>query len=440
MVLIPQEVIRKKRDGEALGANELQAFVKGIADNSVSEAQVGAFAMAVFMNGMDATEQAIFTNAMRDSGRVMDWSGADLPGPIVDKHSTGGVGDKVSLPLAAIIAACGGYVPMISGRGLGHSGGTLDKLEAIPGYDASPSPARFTEIVCEAGCSIIGQTDDLAPADRRLYGVRDATGTVESIPLITASILSKKLAAGLDALIMDVKFGNGAFMETQDRARELAENIARVAGKAGTPTRALLTDMNQVLGRTAGNAVETLESVQMLRGDPADARLVECTLALAAEMLVIAGLEDARAAARSRAQAALSSGAAAERFAKMVAAQGGPVDFMEQPGAYLAAAPVQMPVYADTTGFVQAVDTRAIGMTVVTLGGGRTRADQDVDHRVGLTDIAGIGEEVRPNQPLALVHSANGDDAEAAATAVRRAFAVGEEPTTPGPIVSEFIG
>ena len=264
--LLPQEIIRTKRNGEALDERSIASFVAGIADGSLSEGQVAAFAMAVFLNGMEAGEQAALTRAMTNSGSILDWRRVGLEGPVVDKHSTGGVGDKVSLMLAPIVAACGAYVPMISGRGLGHSGGTMDKLESIPGYDTMPDLGTFMRNVREIGCSIIGQTSELAPADQRLYAIRDITATVESVPLITASILSKKLAAGLDHLVMDVKFGSGAFMGGADDSRALALNIVNIASSAGLPTTALLTDMNQVLGHTAGNALEVMETIDFLTG------------------------------------------------------------------------------------------------------------------------------------------------------------------------------
>ncbi|MGH2803968.1 MAG: thymidine phosphorylase, partial [Thermoleophilaceae bacterium] len=297
-MLIP-ELIRRKRDGAELRDEEIGFLVAGIADGSVSDAQVGALAMAVVLRGMTAEERIALTGHMTRSGEVLDWSDAGLPGPALDKHSTGGVGDKVSLLLAPIVAACGGAVPMISGRGLGHTGGTLDKLEAIPGYDTAPDPAAFRRAVARAGCAIVGQTAALAPADRRLYAIRDATGTVESIPLIVASILSKKLAAGLTALVMDVKVGSGAFLPGRDAARELAEAIVEVARGNGLPTAALLTDMDRVLGRTAGNAVEVREAIGALTGAETDERLREVTLALSAELLVLGGVATDTAEARA---------------------------------------------------------------------------------------------------------------------------------------------
>jgi thymidine phosphorylase len=355
-VLIP-ELIRRKRDGGELGEEEIAFLVKGIADGSVSDAQVGALAMAIVLRGMSSEERIALTGAMTRSGEVLDWEGAGLGGPALDKHSTGGVGDKVSLLLAPIVAACGGAVPMISGRGLGHTGGTLDKLESIPGYDTAPDPDALRRAVASAGCAIVGQTAQLAPADRRLYAIRDATGTVESIHLIVASILSKKLAAGLDALVMDVKVGSGAFMTSMDDARELAGAIVEVARGNGLPTSALVTDMDRVLGRTAGNAVEVRESIEALTGGGVDERLREVTLALCAELLVLGGVEADAGAARSSAERALESGAAAERFAAMVAELGGPSDFLEAPDRHLRTAAVKEEVFPSSpgVGFARAI-------------------------------------------------------------------------------------
>ena len=323
MSYIP-DLIRIKRDGGELSEEQVRELVTGIADGTVSDAQVGALAMAIVLNGMSPDERITLTGAMRDSGDVLDWSDAGLPGPALDKHSTGGVGDKVSLLLAPIVAACGGAVPMISGRGLGHTGGTLDKLESIPGYDTTPEPDAFRTAVSRAGAAIVGQTARLAPADRRLYAIRDATGTVESIPLIVASILSKKLAAGLDALVMDVKVGSGAFLPDREQAEELARAIVEVANGNGLPTSALLTDMDRVLGRTAGNAVEVRESIDHLTGAASDERLREVTLALSAELLALGGVYPDVAGAREAAENALDGGAAAERFGAMVTRAGRP--------------------------------------------------------------------------------------------------------------------
>jgi thymidine phosphorylase len=426
--VLTAELIRRKRDGGVLSADEISFLVAGIADGSVSDAQVGALAMAILLRGMGSEERIALTGAMTRSGEVLDWSDAALPGPVLDKHSTGGVGDKVSLLLAPVVAACGGAVPMISGRGLGHTGGTLDKLESIPGYDTAPDPAAFRHAVQHAGCAIVGQTADLAPADRRLYAIRDATGTVESIHLIVASILSKKLAAGLDALVMDVKVGSGAFMPRLEDARELARAIVEVARGNGLPTSALITDMDRVLGRTAGNAVEVLESVSGLT-EPAslDARLREVTLALCAELLVLGGIEGDASAARASAERALDSGAAAERFAAMVAGLGGRSDFLEAPAKYLPTAAVRVEAPPASPGIVSRVDVRAVGLAVVALGGGRTRETDPVDHAVGLTEVAAPGERVGPGErPLAVVHAASSEAAERCADALRDAFVVGE--------------
>ena len=434
------DLIRVKRDGGELGEDQIGALVTGIADGGVSDAQVGALAMAIVLNGMTAAERIALTGAMRDSGDVLDWSDAGLPGPALDKHSTGGVGDKVSLLLAPVVAACGGAVPMISGRGLGHTGGTLDKLESIPGYDPTPEPDVFRKAVAAAGAAIVGQTARLAPADRRLYAIRDATGTVESIPLIVASILSKKLAAGLDALVMDVKVGSGAFLPDRERAEELARAIVEVATGNGLPTAALLTDMDRVLGRTAGNALEVRESIDHLTGAASDERLREVTLALSAELLALGGVQPDADAARAAAERALDGGAAAERFAAMVAALGGPADILEAPDRHLPKAAVRVAAEPVEGGTVASVDVRAVGLAVVALGGGRTREDDRVDHSVGLTDAAAPGEEVAPGgRPLALVHAKDEASAARAAQALRHAYVLGDDAPKEVPPVLEVL-
>lgn len=436
---VPQEVIRAKRNGEALDDEAIAGFVAGIADGSISEAQIAAFAMAVFLNGMEAGEQAALTRSMTTSGRVLDWRKAGLDGPTVDKHSTGGVGDKVSLVLAPLVAACGAYVPMISGRGLGHSGGTMDKLAAIPGYDTALDLETFVDLVREVGCSIIGQTSQLAPADQRLYAVRDVTATVESVPLITASILSKKLAAGLDHLVMDVKFGSGAFMRRPEEARALAVTIVNVAAEAGLPTTAVLSDMNQVLGHTAGNALEVLETIDFLKGVAREGRLETCVLALAGEMLAGAGLTADASSGRTKAKSALESGQAAETFARMVAAQGGPADLLEKPEAYLEAAPVTLAALPESPGRVTAMDLRAVGMAVVRLGGGRLRTDAKIDAAVGLSAVAGIGDEVGDGAPLAIIHARGEASAEEAAEALRGAITVSGQAAAAPEVIREVI-
>lgn len=437
---LPQEIIRRKRDGERLSGAEIDTFVRGLTDGSIGDGQAAAFAMAVFFNGMDWEERVALTRAMAGSGDRVDWSNAKLPGPRIDKHSTGGVGDKVSLILAPLAAACGLAVPMISGRGLGHTGGTTDKMESIPGYDATPSLARFRQVVAEAGCAIIGQTAELAPADRRLYGIRDVTATVESIPLITASILAKKLAAGLDGLVMDVKTGNGAFMADEAEARELAQSLVAVATGAGLPTTALITDMDQVLGGTAGNALEVAETVDFLTGRAREARLAEVTLALGVEMLRLGGIESDAAAARARLVAALDDGRAADRFARMVAALGGPADMLERAGHHLPAAPVVAPAPPSRPGLVRRVDVRSVGLAVVALGGGRTCPGQEIDKRVGFSAVAGIGDSVGPDRPLALVHAADEAEAMRAAATLQAAFEIGDAASAAPPVLRARIG
>ena len=424
--MLPQEFIRKKRDGATLSVDEIAGFVRGIADESVSEGQIAAFAMAVFFNGMSRDEAVALTMAMRDSGIVLDWRGLALPGPVVDKHSTGGVGDTVSLMMGPMIAACGGYVPMISGRGLGHTGGTLDKFASIPGYTVDVSVARFQSVVRDCGVAIIGQTGELAPADRRFYATRDVTATVESIPLITASILSKKLAAGLDALIMDVKVGSGAFMPTVQRSQALAESIVAVGNGAGVATRALLTDMDQPLAPCAGNAIEVYCAIDYLSGRARPARLHEVTMALSTELLVLSGLCARESEARAKLEAVLASGAAMERFEKMVAGLGGPIDLTSHPDRYLAAAPVKREVGAMHAGVVTAMDVRAIGLAVVALGGGRLRATDIIDYRVGFSGFVALGETIAAGQPLAVVHAASEQAAQAAEAVLRAAIVVGD--------------
>ena len=429
--MLASEVIRRKRDGHALSREEIDFLVAGITDGSLSGAQVGALAMAMFLRGMDTRERVELTEAMTRSGEVLEWN---LDRPVVDKHSTGGVGDKVSLMLAPIVAACGGAVPMISGRGLGHTGGTLDKLDTIPGYDTKPDVERLQRVVGEVGCAIVGQTAEVAPADRRLYAIRDATGTVESLPLIVASILSKKLAAGLDALVMDVKFGSGAFMAAREDADDLAQALVDVAGGAGLPTVALLTDMDEVLGTTAGNAVEVREAIDYLTGTR-EPRLHEVTIALAASLIEQAGLADDGRAAAER---ALESGAAAERFAAMVAALGGPADILEAPDRHLAAAPVVRAIDAPA-GVVARMDCRAVGLVVTGLGGNRRREDDVIDPSVGLTDIAPVGAQVGPDRPLAMVHARDRAAADEAEAALRVAVEVGDGVPPERPVIAGRI-
>jgi thymidine phosphorylase len=431
------DIIRRKRDGGELDAEQIRFFVDGLADESLPPEQVSALAMAIFLNSMSFDEAATLTLGMAHSGTVLQWDAAEYDGPVVDKHSTGGVGDKVSFLLAPIMAACDCYVPMISGRGLGHTGGTTDKAESIPGYDATPDLETFRRVVREAGCAIIGQTPELAPADRRFYAIRDVTGTVESVPLITASILSKKIAAGLQGLVMDVKVGNGAFMEDMDRARELAQSIIATAAKAGLQTHAVITDMNEVLGATAGNALEIAEAVRFLRGEERETRLEAVTLALCAEMLVVAGQESDREKAAQRCREALDSGRAAEAFGRMVAALGGPVDFVDRYGDHLAKAPVVRAIHVE--GVVAGVDTRAVGNAIIELGGGRRKVGESLDLSVGFSDIAPIGTALDADVPLAVVHAATEDAAERAARKLREAVTLAAEVPDERPVICEIL-
>ena len=433
----PAELIRRKRDGRALTAAEIGAVARGLADGSFSDAQAGALAMAIVWRGMSSAETTALTLAMRDSGRVLAWPEAG--GPVLDKHSTGGVGDKLSLMLAPMLAACGAWVPMISGRGLGHTGGTLDKLEALPGYTVDPGDARLRRTLAACGCAIVGASADLAPADRRLYAIRDVTATVESVPLITASILSKKLAAGLQGLVLDVKVGSGAFCRTLDEAHALAGSLVATAAGAGLRATALLSDMNQVLGATAGNALELRDAIDFLSGrSPREPRTLALTLALGAEALVSGGLHADAAAATAALQATLDSGSAAERFGRMVALLGGPADVLRD--AQLPQAPLQRAVPAPRGGTLQACDVRALGLAVVALGGGRRRPGDRVDPRVGLSGLLPLGRAVQAGEPLAQVHAADEGAADEAVAAVQAAFTIGDEAAAPQQLVAGRVG
>ncbi len=425
MVFLPQEVILKKRNGETLAADDIAQFIAGFAQGTVSHAQAAAFAMAVYFQDMTMPERVALTVAMRDSGTVLDWS--DLDGPVADKHSTGGVGDNVSLMLAPILAAIGIYVPMISGRGLGHTGGTLDKFDSIPGYTTNPDNVLFRKVVQDVGCAIIGQTADLAPADKTLYAIRDVTGTVESISLITASILSKKLAAGLGALILDVKTGSGAFMPTLQKSRDLAKSLVEVANGAGLKTGAMITDMNEPLASAAGNGLEVRNAVDFLTGKHQDARLREVTLALCAEVAAMTGIAASVTAARKLVDDALDSGRATERFSKMVTALGGPTDFVERMDQHLAPAPIIRDVFATGQGLVAEIDTRGVGMAVVALGGGRTMPTDKIDHTVGFDRLLGLDARVDARTPIARIHARDEASAADAEARLKSAYHLGDK-------------
>ena len=423
-MFLPQEIIRRKRNNATLSHGEIVSFVQGVTGGQVSEGQVAAFCMSVFWRGMSIEERVSLTMAMADSGSRLLWEDRDHP--VVDKHSTGGVGDKTSLILAPLLAVCGGRVPMIVGRGLGHTGGTWDKLESIPGYQVQLELADFQRVVREVGCGIIGQTPDLAPADGRIYAIRDTTATVESLDLITASILSKKLAAGLDVLVMDVKFGSGAFMKTREEAGALARSLESVANGAGMRTVTYLSDMNQVLGKNAGNALEVRECVEWMKwGKAGDERLESLTLQLAVMMLIESGLARDPEGARMACIRALESGAVADKFGEMVAAMGGPADFLEKSESYLPKAPVVRPVYArESAGVVISMDVFKIGMAVVALGGGRAVPTDKIDPAVGFSDFISLGDSIVA-RPLAMVHAADDAAADEAEKALREAIRIG---------------
>ncbi|WP_413850338.1 thymidine phosphorylase [Albidovulum sp.] len=432
-----RSIIASVRDRRGLPAEAATWFATGLASGEVTDAQAGAFAMAVLLNRLGAEERVAWTLAMRDSGGVLEW---DLPGPVVDKHSTGGIGDCTSLLIGPALAACGAHVPMISGRGLGHTGGTLDKLEAIPGYRTDVPVEELRRLVADIGFAIVGASADVAPADRRLYAIRDVTGTVESIDLITASILSKKLAAGLEALVLDVKVGSGAFMKSMEDARALARSLVDTANGAGCRTAALITDMSQPLAASAGNALEVIEAMETMTGVAVNQSLWDVTVALGAEALVLAGLAGDPNEGADAIEEALESGRAAETFGRMVAALGGPADFVERYPDRLPAARVVRDVVADRTGFVTAIDGEALGHAVVRLGGGRLRGGDRINPSVGLSEIMPLGEPVEAGEAIARVHAASAEDAERAAAAVRSAIAIAEEEPEEPPLIHERIG
>ncbi len=434
--MLPQEIIRKKRNRQTLTAEEISFFIKGVTSEEIADCQTAALTMAIFLNGLSKEEITSLTLNMRDSGDVLSWN---LNGPVVDKHSSGGVGDKVSLMLAPLIAACGGYVPMISGRGLGHTGGTLDKFDSIPGYQTVPTNELFKKTVREVGCAIIGQTGNLAPADKKIYAIRDVCGTVESIPLITASILSKKLAAGLEYLVMDLKCGNGAFMPSLEDGRNLAHSIVDVANHAGTKTSALLTDMNQVLGHTVGNALEMAEAVEYLQGKNINPRLHQITMDLCAELLANAGLAGSTEEARTKLEKALSTGKALEIFARMVTALGGPADFIEKYQSYLPQAVIIRPVFSPVSGYVCGMNTRNIGLSVIELKGGRAHPDQKLDYATGFSAFCQIGDYVDSQKPLAFIHAQTEDQFNHARKELLNNIQIGEDaPAITDPVIEKI--
>ncbi|MCE9612790.1 MAG: thymidine phosphorylase [Lentisphaerae bacterium] len=433
--MVPQWVIEKKRDGQALPADDIRAFMDGYTRGTIPDYQMAALAMAIYFRGMTFDEVATLTDVMMRSGDLVDTS--RVPLPKVDKHSTGGIGDKVSLVLAPLIACCDVAVPMISGRGLGITGGTLDKLESIPGYRTNLSADNFVDVLARCGCAIIGQTATLAPADKKLYALRDVTGTVPSIPLISASIMSKKLAEGTDALVLDVKWGQGAFMKSLDQARELARTMVEIGARMGKGMTALLTDMNQPLGRTAGNALEIVETVAALQGHGPD-DLVTLTLETGAHMLRLTGREPDHARALARLRGVLDSGAAFERFLSMVTLQGGDPRVLEDV-TRLPSASLRRDVSAPRSGYVAGVDAERIGRACVVLGAGRVKVEDLVDHAVGISGLVKIGEHVTKGQPLFTLH-ANAENRLAEALALaREAVTFADSAPTPPTLIVDVI-
>jgi pyrimidine-nucleoside phosphorylase len=431
----PVALIAKKRDNLPLERQEIEALVSGLLDGSVTDYQMSAWLMAAWLRGLTAKETLALTNAMLHSGKVLTLP--SVKGPRIDKHSTGGVGDKISICLAPLVAACGVFVPMISGRGLGHTGGTLDKLEAISGYQTRLDVRRFERIVRDVGTSMIGQTDELAPADRRIYALRDVTATVESVPLITASILSKKLAEGIDGLVLDVKVGRGAFMPTRKAARELAESLVRVGSLAGKRVSALLTDMDRPIGLTIGNALETREAIDVLRNaGPADTRAL--TLLLGTEMLLLAKVEKSDVKARTRLEKALADGSAMEVFLRMVKAHGGDVRQVEDP-RLLPTTKQRVAVLAKTGGWLGDLDPKALAWVALEMGAGRTQAEQAIDPAVGLELGVAPGSRVEAGMPLAYLHVHDKRDAKPFVNRVAGAFVLTPRKPKPRKMVLERI-
>ena len=418
-----KELILKKRLGKELTKNEINWFISNLTNNHLSEGQIASLAMAICLKGMTFEERVQLTLAMKNSGKTLSW---DLPGPIIDKHSTGGVGDTVSLILAPILAACGAYVPMISGRGLGHTGGTLDKFDSIPGYNTSPNEALLRRVVSKVGCAIIGQTNELAPADKRLYAIRDVTGTVESIDLITASILSKKLAAGLEGLVIDVKCGNGAFMQDFSEASTLAKSLVAVSNESGCKTTALVTDMNQPLSQSIGNSLEVLAAIDILNGSSKDYRLLEVTNSLGVSILCSSNICKNKKEAQLLISSVLSSGKAAEKFSQMISELGGANDFFEKPKNYLTPSNIQKNICCKQSGYVKKINTKNLGNILILLGGGRQKVEDDIDFSVGMKLLIELDTYVEKNQPICTLYARDEESFNIAEKEIIESFEIGE--------------
>ena len=434
---IPYETIRKKRDGKILNKDEIFSFISGAIKNDISEAQISAFCMSVFFNGMTLKEKTYFTKAMINSGDVINWG--HLNGPVVDKHSTGGVGDKVSLILAPIVASCGLFIPMIAGRGLGHTGGTIDKLESIPGYNTSPSENKFNNIVKSVGCAIIGQTDKLAPADKIFYAIRDVTATIESVPLITASILSKKIAAGISSLVMDIKTGNGAFAKNFSFAREIAESIVIVSKTLGLKSSALITDMNQPLGFTIGNSVEVKEAVDFLIGKKRNKRLNELIIELASDMLFNNEICNSLESGKTLVQNKLSKGYSAECFNRMVSKLGGPKNFIETYSNDLSFADFKTEIKTDKAGYISAIDTLALGRALTLVGGGRKKSGDKIDRSLGFVVNAAIGDYVEKGQNILTTYLKTKDQLHGIKNQIKDAYTISIKKPNSIPLIIEKI-
>jgi len=437
--LRPQDVIRKKRDGAELSREEILFFIDGVTRDTIADYQISALLMAIYLNGMNDAEQEILTEAMLRSGNILDFS--SIAKPKADKHSTGGVGDKTSLLIAPMVAACGVCVPMISGRGLGHTGGTLDKLESIPGYRVNLSASEFENVLQTVGYAMSGQTAELAPADKKMYALRDATATIEAIPLIVASIISKKGAAGLDAMVIDVKVGSGAFMRDETRAQALAHALVKTGNSCGIRTRALLTDMNQPLGRAVGNSLEVKECIELLRGEIDDGTrpVLDLSIELSAHMLVLSHVDDSLAAARKRLEDILSSGKALESFRANVAAQGGDARVCDEPAKFLPLAAESFKVESPRSGFVTKVNTADVGHGIAAIGGGRVRIDDQIDPSVGFVTDVKIGDRIDAGGSIGTVFCRDEAKANEAVQAIQAAYEIGAAPLEKLLLVREVI-